>query len=566
MTVKLERIWFYAGLISLISVIGILIVFSDRGFDFTDEGTYALLSNPNQENRNSLFNYDIIFKYLYQYFGITLNLIELRLLRVILVLLGSFYLIIPVYLLNKESIIKIISPRLFFIIGLLLGFWSYAPLFLQTPNYYSFHFLGIQLFIGSLLFFHTTFNSNQIIRTLLFSSISFLGFILCWLSKISGIPVLIFIFILQYFIKSEKPIVWHLLLFILFTLNFIAFISFHPELFKNLFQNIINELFQKSSSHSLDNQIKNLLLNFILTLSAFLSGIFYRAKLYFIKRKTILVLLASLLLFAMYFIYLDFNNSKIKNYNYQPDFFIKYLIVRSSISMLLLLSFFTGFSFDSNLFNKKFIPILILNLGILAFVIGTNHILLFQSISSIQFLILSWFYLDSRRIQKNIAISFIPITLFIFFCFIFYTNIANRQNKLINATHKYYYGKKKNDYIFLDKESFLIQRKIKSIIEKDSINYILGYDRLLGFIYLSGYSYTSPGSYLYGEDIDIYFRKKFTYPKSMQLILNGDKSKKAMFPYLKNYTLILKDSIYVYLPHRYKEKTQFYFYKCNRKN
>ena len=85
MTVKLERIWFYAGLTSLISVIAILFIFSSRGFDFTDEGLYALLSNPNQENRSITINYDIIFKYLYQYFGITLNLIELRLLRVILV-------------------------------------------------------------------------------------------------------------------------------------------------------------------------------------------------------------------------------------------------------------------------------------------------------------------------------------------------------------------------------------------------------------------------------------------------------------------------------------------------
>ena len=116
MTVKLKRIWFYAGLTSLISVNGILIGFSDRGFDFTDEGLYALLSNPNQENRSGIINHDIIFKYLYQYFGITFNLIELRILRLILVLLGSFYLLIPIYQLNKERIKKVISPRLFFII------------------------------------------------------------------------------------------------------------------------------------------------------------------------------------------------------------------------------------------------------------------------------------------------------------------------------------------------------------------------------------------------------------------------------------------------------------------
>lgn len=566
MTVKLERIWFYAGLTSLISVIGILIVFSCRGFDFTDEGLYALLSNPNQENSNSLINYDIIFKLLYQYFGITLNLIELRLLRVILVLLGSFYFIIPVYLLNKESINKIISPRLFFIIGLLLGFWSYAPLFLQTPNYNTFHFLGIQLFIGSLLFFHTSFISNKIIRTLLFSSICFLGFTLCWLSKISGIPVLIFILVIQYLIKSKELFISHSIFLLLFAIYLMVFFSYHTVIFKSISQNITYALLQKSSSHSLDSQIKNITLNFILTLSAFLTGIFYRAKLYYIKRHTIIGLLTILLIIAMLFVYFDFNSSKITNYS-QPDFFLKYLIIRSSILLVLLLVFFTGVFFESKLFNRKLIPILILNLGIVAYVIGTNHILLLQSISSIQFLILSWFFLESGRIQKNIVLSFIPITLIIFFCFIFIDNIPSRQSKLINATYKYYYGKKKYDYIFLDKESFLIQSKIKSIIEKDSINFILGYDRLPGFIFLSGMSYTSPGSYLWGdEDIDMYFRKKFTNPNSLQFILNGKKSEEIIFPYLEKYTILLKDSIKVNLPHRYKKSTQFYIYTCIRKN
>ena len=566
MTVKLERIWFYAGLTSLISVIGILIVFSDRGFDFTDEGLYALLSNPNQENRISIINYDIIFKYLYQYFGITFNLIELRILRLILVLLGSFYLLTPIYQLNKERIKKVISPRLFVIIGLLLGFWSYAPLFLQTPNYNTFHFLGIQLFIGSLLFFHTILISNQIIRTLLFSSICFLGFLFCWLSKVSGIPVLVIILILQYFIKSNKSFVWHVLFLLVFVIYFTTFLSFHTLMYKNIIQNVIYALFKKTSSHSLDSQFKNITLNFILTLSAFLTGIFYRVKLHYVKRKTILYLLSLLLIIAMIFVYFDFNNSKITNYS-QPDFFLKYLIIRISILLVLLLAFFTGVSFDSKLFNRKLIPILILNLGIVAYVIGTNHILLLQSISSIQFLILSWFFLESRRIQKNIVLSFIPITLIIFFCFIFIDNIPSRQSKLINATHKYYYGKKKYEYIFLDKESFLIQSKIKSIIKKDSINFILGYDRLPGFIYLSGMSYTSPGSYLWGdEDIDMYFRKKFTYPNSLQLILNGKKSKEIMFPYLENYTILLNDSIKVNLPHRYQEASQFYIYTCIRKN
>jgi len=86
-------------------------------------------------------------------------------------------------------------------------------------------------------------------------------------------------------------------------------------------------------------------------------------------------------------------------------------------------------------------------------------------------------------------------------------------------------------------------------------------------VYLSGYSFTYPGSFLWGnEDIDIYFRKKFTNPKSFQLILKGTESNEIMFPYLNNYNLTLKDTINVNLLHIYKESTQFYIYKCIRKN
>jgi hypothetical protein len=88
MSEALEKKLFYAGLFSLIYVISTLVIFSNTGFDIADEGLHALMSNPNQENNHNIMNYDILFKYLNKAFGITLSLIELRLLRILFVIIG----------------------------------------------------------------------------------------------------------------------------------------------------------------------------------------------------------------------------------------------------------------------------------------------------------------------------------------------------------------------------------------------------------------------------------------------------------------------------------------------
>jgi len=561
MTAKLERIWFYAGLTSLISVIGILIVFSDRGFDFSDEGLYALLSNPNQENRSSIINYDIIFKYLYQYFGLTFNLIELRILRLILVLLGSFYLIIPVYLLNKERIDKIISLRLFFIIGLLLGFWSYAPWFIQTPNYNSFHILGIQLFIGSLLFFHAKLISNQIIRTLIFATNFLIGFILCWLSKISAIPVLVFILLINLFLFPKKLIINYILFLIVFIIGFITFINFDNQFNTSLIQNVVEVLNQKSTSHSMSNQLNNLTICFILFILSFSFG-YSLSKIVFPFK--IIYLIIFFFFTCLILVFWDFERSKANNL-YIPEFGIRYFVHRISIAIALILSFFTGLLIYTNKYKNNLIYLFIFHLSVLSYVIGTNNNLLYQSIGSTQFILLGWLFLNIGEFHKKILFSIIPIT-FLFYLSSISLSLPKGQGKWINADQKYYYGEKKYDFIYLNKESFLIQKNIKTILEKDSINKIIAYPYILGLVYLSGYSYTSPGSYLWGdEDINMYFRKKFTYPDSLQLILKGKESNEIMIPYLDNYTLTLKDSVNLYLPNRYKDSTQFYIYKCIKK-
>ncbi|WP_425639488.1 hypothetical protein ACPUEN_07575 [Algoriphagus yeomjeoni] len=77
-------------LTSLTSLSLLLILLGiNRGFDFSDEGLYALLAVPNQENLAGVFNYDLLFKLFYKFTGIEFGLIGLRLLRLFLYFLAA---------------------------------------------------------------------------------------------------------------------------------------------------------------------------------------------------------------------------------------------------------------------------------------------------------------------------------------------------------------------------------------------------------------------------------------------------------------------------------------------
>lgn len=77
------------------SIFCVIVIISglNRGFDFTDEGLYALLTEPNQENKAGIFNYDLFFKLYFRLTGYTFSLIELRLLRLLSYLLAAFALV-----------------------------------------------------------------------------------------------------------------------------------------------------------------------------------------------------------------------------------------------------------------------------------------------------------------------------------------------------------------------------------------------------------------------------------------------------------------------------------------
>ncbi|WP_026952162.1 hypothetical protein [Algoriphagus mannitolivorans] len=102
----------------------------DRGFDISDEGLYALLAHPLQDNFAGIFNYDLFFKACYKLFNLHFGLIELRIIRLLSYFLGAFAL--AVFLRNVTKANKI--QNLDFGISLLglLAAYAFLP---QTLSY-----------------------------------------------------------------------------------------------------------------------------------------------------------------------------------------------------------------------------------------------------------------------------------------------------------------------------------------------------------------------------------------------------------------------------------------------
>lgn len=69
--------------------LGFILFGINKGFDWSDEGMYALLAIPEQENQAGIFNYDLFFKLLHQWTGIEFGLIGLRALRLFTCFMGA---------------------------------------------------------------------------------------------------------------------------------------------------------------------------------------------------------------------------------------------------------------------------------------------------------------------------------------------------------------------------------------------------------------------------------------------------------------------------------------------
>ncbi|MDG1279052.1 MAG: hypothetical protein P8O16_17365 [Algoriphagus sp.] len=122
----------------------IAIVFGiPRGFDFSDEGLYVLLADPNQQNIGGVFNYDLFFKLLYRISGLEFGIVELRILRLLTYIAGAFGLaVFWKHLFDTEKISLIIF--LMALIGLFSGYGFLPP----TLSYNSISVVAACLWLG----------------------------------------------------------------------------------------------------------------------------------------------------------------------------------------------------------------------------------------------------------------------------------------------------------------------------------------------------------------------------------------------------------------------------------
>lgn len=101
--------------------IAIILAGINRGFDFSDEGLYVFLSDPDQANEGGIFNYDLLFKILQKLFGIEFGIIGLRFIRLFSYLAAAWALGIFWKNINSEKEISF-EVYLLAVLGLFSGY------------------------------------------------------------------------------------------------------------------------------------------------------------------------------------------------------------------------------------------------------------------------------------------------------------------------------------------------------------------------------------------------------------------------------------------------------------
>lgn len=103
----------------------VIILGINRGFDFSDEGLYQLLFDPNQSNQGGIFNYDLFFKLIFKFSGIEFGIVGSRWIRLLSYFLGAYFITLfwKNFKENKQIDLNIFIVSLF---GLLAGY-SFLP-------------------------------------------------------------------------------------------------------------------------------------------------------------------------------------------------------------------------------------------------------------------------------------------------------------------------------------------------------------------------------------------------------------------------------------------------------
>lgn len=555
----------YAVSISLCSIlcliILILLIISNKGFDFSDEGLYAIMTNPRQSITFSPINYDIIFKILNEHFKYTFDIQGLRLLRIVFTFIGSVFFFLGVrqiYSKLKLEYITVLDQFLFVIIA---GFISSYNLTIQTPGYNEFSLIGVQVFAGSFIVLMMK-NKVNVYEHIFFALSVLAGFILLLLTKPTGIPfVIIFSFLLL--LKSEKrnKIFWFLSVWLLIVIVVLFFPLADRVSIKNYY-NIFRTFSKNSTSHSFHSLFINILKGIIPLLLFFIFGYLYAGyKNVFLKKRGHLFITISLLI-VIVVLFVDFKRA-FALYSTVRNFYSIYFFSRLNYCLSFLFVFFFAFmtKVKNIRYDKSFILIFLIP-PVLFFAIyfGADGSLLITFPRAFQFLIISAYLLFPLK-KPGKVILILSIGFLLKFIISFFVLKPYNQEAIVNQKIPFAYGKNHNSIIYLDSLQYKNQKLFHSIISAYNTPYIVGFDILEGYIYLADKVY--PGSFLWGdEDLKNYFNIKFNFPESFVLVIcRGQEDK--LIPYLSKYDFRLYDSKEIVVYSNVVNKFNFYF--CKKK-
>lgn len=535
-------------------VVTTLLITSFLGVNLEDEGFYAILSNPFQEYILSPVNFDLLYKWIYSMFNIQFNISELRLLRIAITITGAIVFYDGLKSISDFYKFQNISRSIFLLIVVLLSFYSSYNLPILTIGYNEFAFLGIQIFTGSL--FALMFKCNtRFYQTLLSFGLIFLGFILLFISKPTGIP---FLFLLSLVITIYDFNFSRFSIFLFIWVVIISTIILYPlsprlEV-KNL-NKVYNIMRLSSTSHSLTNLIKNLMNGSLVLIASFFAGYFYvLIKEFSLLLKTIIFFFLASAIFYDFYQFITNNQSVLNLLAYYITVKINYVI---SIS----LAFIYGLKIAETSYNRLTILYfwILSVLLCLSFYFGTDNYLMFIFPKTFVFFTLAIIPICKGKISTFYYLI-LSVLLFKFFFNLLFFNFFLRQS-MFSQTKILNYGINNGSKIFVDSVFKQNQLVFNNQVNKYNEKFVLGFDRLETYIYLSGKVY--PGSILWGdEDLHDYFRYRFSKPKSFILVVRGEQLNKIK-DNLKDYNIIYyaKEPMIMYTG----INVDFNFYYCNKK-
>lgn len=546
---------FYCLVLLLISTIYILLYFSNKGFDLTDEGLYAIVTNPEQSITMSAINYDLLFKFIARYLDYSFDIQGLRLLRICMNLIGAGTLFLGVLQFISKTDEDTTGRVSYLIFVILLSFYSSYNFPIQTPGYNELAFFAVQIFAGSFLIIILK-GQLSFLEFLVCSVSSAIGFVILYVTKPTGVPfifafsALLLLFKLNRISSLRFAVVWTiiLILIIYFPLDERVTLDNYFKIFS-----IINK---SSTTHSIFNILFNLIIGFSFLSIAFFCGFYY--KNYLNKPRVILVLIVL----SIIVIIADFHRVVLL-YSNLKNFYSAYFFTRINYACALAFSASCGFLLNRHHeFNwKSFSLFLLIPLNLfMAIYFGTNDSFLSSFPKAFQFYFIA-FFLVFPVSKRNSLYLIISIVLLVKFIIVFFILHPFNQEALYKQNRPLVYGKNSTSKIYLDSITLHNQILFTKAVSARSTKFVVGYQRMEGFIYLSGKVY--PGSFLWGEeDLDAYFKYRFNHPDTFILVVDRSEFHK-LSTYLNRYQIELYYSVKM-LAYR-KTKIEFSFYLCKRK-